>query len=460
MKIAVLSLGRSTFDLEFANTKHKEIVKLLDNYGFEIIGSKKLLLDEATTLSELKNFKEDVPEHILILQITFTDASIIQKVSEEFDLPISIWAIPEPRLGGRLRLNSFCGLNLASHTLGLNNISFNWLYKDISIVTKEDLNNLFKKSFTHRTSIKYPSTKSSPKAMSVLKKINTFKIGKIGERPDGFSTCDYNQSDIEKFCKIKVEKINLEDLFAKSKKTSPNLIEDKINQISHNITNINKVDQIQLKKSVALNFGLEQIKNDHLYDAFAIRCWPETFTEYGGAVCAPASMLTENKTPCACEADVYGAITQLILQTVSKSNVFLTDIVDIDNIDNTGVLWHCGQAPISMCEPSFLPKATIHTNRKMPLLFEFPLKEGDVTLMRISKGLGKPKMVISSGTILKREMAFTGTSGVIRFKNSSEVFLNNLIETGLEHHIAITYGNHKNLLIEVASCMNLPVIEI
>ena len=124
------------------------------------------------------------------------------------------------------------------------------------------------------------------------------------------------------------------------------------------------------------------------------------------------------------------------------------------------MLWHCGQAPISMCEPSFLPKATIHTNRKMPLLFEFPLKEGDVTLMRISKGLGKLKMVISSGTILKREMAFTGTSGVIRFKNSSEVFLNNLIETGLEHHIAITYGNHKNLLIEVASCMNLPVIEI
>ena len=43
------------------------------------------------------------------------------------------------------------------------------------------------------------------------------------------------------------------------------------------------------------------------YDAFAIRCWPETFTEYGGAVCGPAAMMGDARVPCACEADVMGA---------------------------------------------------------------------------------------------------------------------------------------------------------
>ncbi len=53
-----------------------------------------------------------------------------------------------------------------------------------------------------------------------------------------------------------------------------------------------------------------------------------------------------------------------------------------------------------MCDEEFKPQATIHTNRKMPLLFQFPLKRGVVTLMRISKSYGKQKMVISKGEML------------------------------------------------------------
>jgi len=184
------------------------------------------------------------------------------------------------------------------------------------------------------------------------------------------------------------------------------------------------------------------------------------FTEYGGAVCGPASLMGENKTPCACEADVYGSLTQLILQEVSGSQVFLTDLVDIDINDNTGVIWHCGQAPISMCDKDFKARATIHTNRKMPLLFEFPLKPGIVTLMRISQAFGQQKMIISKGKILKRDMAFTGTSGVIEFNSEASDVLNDVISSGLEHHMALAYGDHTQMLEEVASVMDLPIIKI
>ena len=169
------------------------------------------------------------------------------------------------------------------------------------------------------------------------------------------------------------------------------------------LTFIENVNQKELTNSLKLQKFFARNKHKGNYDAFAIRCWPEMFTEYGAAICAPASMMTENKTPCACEADVYGAVTQLILQEVSNQPVFLTDIVDIDIKDNTGVFWHCGQAPISMCGSEFVPRATIHTNRKMPLLFEFPLKEGAVTVMRISQAFGKLKMIIAKGNILKRD---------------------------------------------------------
>ena len=170
--------------------------------------------------------------------------------------------------------------------------------------------------------------------------------------------------------------------------------------------------------------------------------------------------MSENKVPCACEADVYGSLTQLVLQEVSNSQVFLTDLVDIDVKDNTGVVWHCGQAPLSMCDEDFKAQATIHTNRKMPLLFEFPLKQGIVTLMRISQAFGEEKMIISKGQMLKRSMSFTGTSGVLKFDRNSNDVLKDIMGSGLEHHMALTYGDHTKVLKEVASVMKLSLIHI
>ena len=38
-------------------------------------------------------------------------------IAATLDVPLLLWTFPEERTGGRLRLNSFCGANLASHTL-------------------------------------------------------------------------------------------------------------------------------------------------------------------------------------------------------------------------------------------------------------------------------------------------------------------------------------------------------
>ena len=194
------------------------------------------------------------------------------------------------------------------------------------------------------------------------------------------------------------------------------------------------------------------------YDAFAIRCWPETFTEYGGAVCGPASMLGEARVPCACEADVYGAVTQAILQAVAKQPVFLADIVDMSEEDNTGVVWHCGQAPVSMANEK--PSATVHTNRKQALLYEFTLRPGRVTLFRLSQAFGEPKIVIATGNMLERDMTFTGTSGVVRFDQGSGPVLRDLMDSGMEHHMALAYGDLSPTLLSIAAGMGLNVIEL
>ena len=461
MRIGLLAIARSTFDIEYAKEKLNQCTRFLNSTNHTILGAGKLLLDESDALVEIDNLKKQIFDFILILQVTFTDASTVLKVAREFDKPIGIWAFPEPRLGGRLRLNAFCGLNLASHSLGLHNLQFSWLYENPETIHAIEFNKMIKieKADRKLEAVELPLV-SSKKAKLIKDKISRFRIGKIGNHPEGFDTCKFDTHKLSELCGIKVDEIEIESFFEGAKKVEKEKIEITLNTLNTQLSSLGKVDQGELEMSLKLKTSLEQISDEGNYHAFALRCWPEMFTEYGGAICAPASIMTENRIPCACEADVYGAVTQLILQEVSEKPVFLTDIVDMDIDDDTGVLWHCGQAPISMCEPNFKPRATIHSNRKMPLLFEFPLKEGTVTIMRISQSFGQQKMVVSKGRILKRHLSFTGTSGVIRFDRSAKEVLGDIILSGLEHHVAITYGDHIKLLSEVAAELKLPTLNI
>ena len=461
MKIGILALGRPTFDVQYAKERLTASLNYLNSTNHNIIGSCELLLDEQDALNEINKFKNEDLDFIIIIQVTFTDSSTLLKIASCLEKPIGIWAFPEPRQSGRLRLNAFCGLNLASHTLGLNNIPFSWIYENPEKIKEAKFEILINSKNSKRPEkiLAIPSL-GSKKAKSIKKKIHNLKIVKIGSHPDGFDTCKYNQKKLMDLCGIKVDEIDIDTFLNNSRNVKSEEIEPTLNKLKKTISCIKEVNQKELILSLKLENSLKKLQEEGAYNAFALRCWPEMFTKYGGAICAPASISTENKVPCACEADVYGAVTQLILQEVSGQPVFLTDIVDIDVDDDTGVFWHCGQAPISMCNPKIKPTATIHSNRKMPLLFEFPLKEGIVTMMRISQSFGEQKMVLSKGKMIDRPLPFTGTSGVINFDNDTKEVLNNIISYGLEHHIAVTYGDHIELLSELASELKLPILYI
>lgn len=462
-KIGLLPLGRPTFDVELAEAKLATMLAALSGNGseFELVGPRELLMDMDAGREAVERLNKENIDQLLVLQVTFTDASLVAEAAQALDKPLAIWAIPEPRDGGRLRLNSFCGLNLASHALGLRHRAFSWLYADPDTVTTDQIAALFDGSgVTSPLAASATSAMATDSARSVVGNLQGKRIGRIGAHPDGFDTCAYDGAQLQQLAGVEVDELELPQLFDTARQADAAEVAQIRQMAADALPDLDQVDQEELDRSLRLKAALDHIRTSGNYQAFALRCWPETFTEYGGAVCGPASMLGENKTPCACEADVYGALTQLILQEASGSPVFLTDLVDMDSNDNTGVVWHCGQAPLSMRDETVDPSATIHTNRKMPLLYEFPLKPGRVTLMRISQSFGETKMILSGGEMLQRPMAFTGTSGVIRFDRQVDDVLPDLINSGLEHHMALTYGDHRDILLGIAAELQLPVLEI
>lgn len=462
MTLGLLPLARPTFDVAFAEERLSRMLSVIDASGVNTTGARHLLMDADQTEEAMSALAAEGIRDILVLQATFTDAVAIAEISRRFSGHLGIWAVPEPRLGERLRLNAFCGLNLAAHALGLRKRAFSWAYLDPDA---PDAAGQFAALVLDQTPAKAPRLKKAPpgpdkKAKATAERLAERRIGRIGAHPDGFDTCKYDAGTLKDLTGVTVEPMSLETLFQRARDL-PLAAAEKIREDAEKTGGgLGSVDAGELSRSLRLKGALDGLTKAGFYDAFAIRCWPETFTEYGGAICGPASMMGEKRVPCACEADVYGAVTQLMLQDVADAPVFLVDLVDIDVEDDTGVVWHCGQAPVSMAPEGVRPVATIHTNRKMPLLFEFPLKPGRVTLARISQARGKHQMVIGSGEMLERPMAFTGTSGVLRFDRGAQAVGRDVIGGGLEHHLAIAYGDHRTALAGVAAALDMPILEL
>ena len=122
------------------------------------------------------------------------------------------WAVSEPRSGDRLRLNAFCGLNLASHGFSLNDRPFSWLYRDPDLASTEEIAALFTEQ-DHPPRLSGEMIPANAEAGKVvLDQLKGSRIARIGERPEGFYTCDYSPSAVRSLVDIDVDEVELDQL--------------------------------------------------------------------------------------------------------------------------------------------------------------------------------------------------------------------------------------------------------
>ncbi len=441
--VAFLPIARITFDVRLA----KEV---FDSARIHIAQIPVTVNDPAELITDIQSaqrialsLKSDPPDLLLIFQATFSDSTLITTFAEEIDAPVLLWAVPEEHTGGRLRLNSFCGINLAAHALT-------------------------------RMGHQYETIFAPPSDPQVLKKIHNMalagrarnairntQLGRVGESPDGFETCLFDPDSIRNVFGLEVAQFDLEDdLFLPARQIEKDQIDNIQAQLSKKVTGLDELDQNATHGTLSVYATLQQISAQKSIHGFAIRCWPEFFTELGCAACGAMSLLSDEMIPCSCEADVNGTITQLILQSISENPAFGTDIVSIDDERDAIVIWHCGLAPLSMADPQKSPGVTIHSNRKLPLLFEFTLKPGPVTIARLTESSNKYRLVISHGEIIRAPKSFSGTSGLLKFDRPARDVLDKILTEGLEHHISITYGDITEALETFAQLLNIPILHL
>lgn len=445
LRIAFVPLVRTTFDVEFATDLINFAREQLITAGFELIAVDDLVSDQKSAQRVGETISSIACDLLLIFQATFADATLVATLAEASTAPIFLWAVPEPWTGSRLRLNSLCGINLAGHALTLRGIKYDYGYglpDDQAVMQK-----------VHRLA----------SVGALLKMLSQAKFGVVGEHPDGMESCHLDIATLKEKFGVEIVPISLEEVFDRSRSIPDEQVARIRGDLDQKLDNLAELDTKPLNGTLQVYAALQAITDEKRLNGLAVRCWPEFFTELGCAACGAMSMLSDGfcnriPIPCGCEADINGTLTQFILQTLSGKPAFGTDIVGVDHAKDQIALWHCGLAPLSMANPDEQPRGTVHSNRGLPLLMDFTLKPGPVTIARVSRATGAVQLVIGEGEMLKASKPFSGTAGTLRLTLSSADFLDVLIHQGLEHHVSLTYGHYMQTLALFAKWINLPVV--
>ena len=459
MSIGFLALARQTFDVPFAAaTASDALMSLKGATNADVIGDAALAMDAEAVASQAEALAEREPTAAVIFQATFADSTLVREAAEALDCPLILWAVPEKRTGGRLRLNSLCGINLAAYVLAREDVDYRWLYRSPDDPSaKSELQRAISSGASEWAS---PAAASEPEAITEAPTLTGKTIGLIGDRPEGFEPCDFEPGELNTRFGVKVDRVELADLFAAGDAGETDSVDALRARLDDAMTGLADVDQDALDRSLRLYLGLASLADQRQWQGVATRCWPECFTEFGGAACAGNSLLTSEGLPGCCEADVYGDVTALLLQEVADLPPFVADLVDVDRKTNSAVFWHCGLAAQELAPDGMRPSATVHSNRRKPLLNEFPLRPGRVTITRLSQSRGQQRMLLTAGEMLDDPLPFSGTSGVARLDADVDVALDTIMAHGLEHHYGIAYGDHRDKLRAYAASVDIEVIDL
>lgn len=449
--VALVSIARPTFDVPLAQSVADAALATLRSSGLNVVGTgAELLMDAAGAERAAAALAAEPYDLLVLLQASFADSSMAARLAElaaAAGAPLLLWAVPEERSGGRLRLNSLCGINLAGHALTRRGISYDYV-----LAPADD-----------------PSAVGRVRALALAgaarRTLRSARIGVVGRHPDGFEPCAYDAAELADICGATVVPIALEDALEAARSAGDDQRDAFVARAAARAGNLDTLDRQAVRGTAGVYAALRGYADRERLDGVAVRCWPEYFTELGCAACGAMSMLNDECTPASCEADANGTLTLVMLRALSDQPAFIADLVSVDVDDDSAVIWHCGLAPFSMADPDAELRGTLHSNRKLPLLFEFPLRPGRVTVARLSNprpGTGKSgyRMVIGGGEMLQAPPSFSGTSGTLRFDRPAGEVLDTVMRAGLEHHICIVYGDYRAELRALAGLLGVEVLDL
>jgi L-fucose isomerase-like protein len=207
-------------------------------------------------------------------------------------------------------------------------------------------------------------------------------------------------------------------------------------------------DESDLRQVAQLYSAVRTFVDSEGLSAVAVKCWPE-LKDRRLNPCVVNSLLTDEGIMMGCETDVHGTVTMLIEHFLTGQPAFFADLVTFDEAENTALLWHCGAAPASLAARKDAVALERHSIGEGTATIEFPLREGRATFCRLGPEDGGYRLLVVTGDAVPTGMALRGNNIFVRTDLPVRQVVQRIIERGIEHHYAFTYGDLRLDLLEL-----------
>lgn len=466
-KVALIAVARPTFDLPAAQRFFDQARDLLASLGAEVLGFEKLITTpedcDAANTKDLDQMK------IIYFNASFADASVALSLLPGRGGEVLLWSVREfGEVGERLHLNSMCGSNLVAHALRTVGKKITHLHGNPEEKEVRDRLALFLEGKSPDVGLPDQITggevASEAKVSEALRKLSGVKVGAIGDAPTGFTPCNYDAELLQKYFGISVVGRSIENVFSAIGEVSKDQESAQYQAALGDQPSLAKVPEKEARVNASTRQVLANWIEEESLAAIAMRCWPEFAMDLGACPCGAMGRTANAGTPAACERDVYGAVTMLILEALGSGTNYLVDTVDLVEEEGIIRIWHCGSAATTLAADPENATQWIHCNRKLGVAGNFPLKPGPVVLVRLDSdsdpsNKSKLRLVMTSGESLTAPNRFQGNTATVRTDAPARQLINGLISNGFPHHTVVSWKDVRPEIRKLAELLEIPLTE-
>ncbi|TXT64692.1 MAG: L-arabinose isomerase [Promethearchaeota archaeon] len=416
IKIGVCCLARKTFDFNAALNIYKKIqgeLKQIEAIEWVFIEDLVIEIEEGQEASHY--FASQEVDGLVVISGTFALGHLVLELNKRVQKSILLWGLEElPYDGGRIRLNSVCGINLNASNLYKAGV------KNFHVVIGEKID------------------EDWLDAIRIKRALSEAHIGVIGSRAHGFFNLDVDELYLYKELGVLVDFYPLGDLF--NQEIDYDKLPERKTQLE-TLFDLSRLEEHQVEKVADLIIKFETfIENNHL-TSIAIRCWPEFAAKFGISPCAAMSVLQSEGKVLTCEGDVLGSLSMLAHSAIGGETPYLADFSQVDFKEDFGLLWHCGVAPCNLWDGKCIRALDSDFAGGKGVTADFVMKPGDISLLRFDYAPGEYRVFIQKGEAIPMKKELKGTYAKVKFKDHVRVVLDKIIENGIAHHISVVYGD-------------------
>lgn len=418
----------------------------LQQLPFDIVHGDALTTTTAEALEICRELNRREVGAVIVQFATFPVGAIIPVIAREMKVPILLFSTPEqPQAGGMWAQNSFCGANMAVHTLRKMGRKYQFVFGAAS-----QADELLRRPL---------------QVVKCVADLAATKIGLVGGRAPGFYTSNCDEMRLRSAIGSEVEIIDQLEIVDTAAKLSSEEIRRGTEAVSQTSSSCCQSVENDVASAGKLYVALEKTVAKYALTSYAIRCWPEWSDVFGIAPCASMGILNNTGLATSCEGDVLGAVLMRAQASLSGGGIpFFADLISFDYAKNTAVFWHCGAAPSALCrkfeDTRLRQHFRVDGGDKKGLVNEFPLKPGPVTLAQLDEDGDGYRMLIAKGTALDTEPFVRGNPLDVRFDGSVEKLVSTIMDGGFKHHYSLVHADIGAELIELCRWLNITPVTI